>query len=164
MTVLYTEEEASRFYRRSRAALLTSILLIAAALIGCIILCLLTTTGNARTMTVSAIILFTLAGWIAILLMNLIALPSHAESRHMKTALQTETALCEGRLELSPVRFRIPQSVTVRKVILVDDAEERHSFHVLDRKAALLPPSGSCVRVQAAHQFITAFEVTHESR
>ena len=162
MTVLYTAEEALLLRRRYRAFALFACSLLGAAFIACVALCILTNTGNARKMAFAAIALFTVAGWICILVANMAVLPARAEAKHMQAVLGMPSEQYCGRLETTALRFHIPQSVTVRKV-MIDDGNERHVFHVWDRKAALLPPDGTAVRIRAARQFIMAFEVEHEN-
>ena len=87
MIFLYTQADALRMDRRAKVCLYFSIGLLLSALITCIVLCTQVNTGNAERMLYLVIGLFTLAGWIAILLLRLIYFPSAAVCRHMKSII-----------------------------------------------------------------------------
>ena len=158
MTPIYTPEEAGRMKKRSDRLFRAACILVAAAFVLCVVFCLTVDTGNARSLLFMAIGIFTLAGWIAILLLSFGAFPMRAESRHMKTMLDEETVEYTGIAETGTNIIRIPRSVSIRKVYLTTEDGERVSLNVLNRQAALLP-NDVPVRLRCAHKYITAFEV-----
>ena len=118
MISFYSQPEALRADRRAKTSLYVSFALLLSALIACIVLCTRVNTGNAETMLYLVIGLFTLAGWIAILLLRLVYFPSAAVCRHMKSILGGEEDETEGTLSLSPAAFQIPKGILARKVTL----------------------------------------------
>ena len=120
MIVFYSQADTLRMGRRAKISLFLSCALIVSALIVCIALCMRVNTGNAERMLYTVIGLFTLAGWIAILLFRLVYLPSAAGYRHMKSILCGEETEMEGTLTLTPAAFQIPKGILARKVKLAD--------------------------------------------
>ncbi len=158
MIVLYSQAQAQQTDRRARVSVSAAVALLAAALIACIALCTQVNTGNAERMLYLVIGLFTLAGWIAILLFRLVYLPSAAVYRHMKSILSGEEEAMEGMITLNPAAFQIPKGILARKVSLAD-GEEKHTLNLDARFIKKLPPDGTRVRVRVVRKFITAFEV-----
>ncbi len=160
MIFFYSHADALRMNRRAKISLYTSFALLLSALIACVILCTQVNTGNAERMLYLVIGLFTVAGWIAILLLRLIYFPSAAVCRHMKSILAGEEEEMEGRLSLSSTAFQIPKGILARKVSLaVEGEEETRKLNIDDRLMKKLPPDGTRVRVRTVRKFITAIEV-----
>ena len=160
MISLYSQADALRMDRRAKVSLYVSIGLLLSALIICIVLCAQVNTGNAERMLYTVIGLFTVAGWIAILLLRLIYFPSAAICRHMKSILGGAEEELEGRLSLSPAAFQIPKGILARKISLaVEGEEEPRKLNIDDRLVKKLPPDGTRVRIRTVRKFITAIEV-----
>ena len=123
-----------------------------------LVLCLLTRTGNVRTMlTIAWASLIPLGfGWIA--LWMFFTEPARAESRHLEGLAEGTPEVREGILTLSDVSFRIPKSVRVRKIRL-ETEEETLSLNLNERLWRRMPPDGSKVRAETVRKFITGFEV-----
>ena len=154
MISLYSQADALRMDRRAKVSLYVSIGLLLSALIICIVLCAQVNTGNAERM------LYTVIGWIAILLLRLIYFPSAAVCRHMKSIIGGAEEELEGFLSLSPAPFQIPKGILARKVSLaVEGEEETRKLNINDRFVKKLPPDGTRVRVRTVRKFITAIEV-----
>ena len=158
MVFLYSRADALRMDRRAKISLYVSFSLLLSALIACIVLCTRVNTGNAERMLYLVIGLFTLAGWIAILLLRLIYFPSAAVCRHMNSIIDGEEKELEGSITLSPAAFQIPKGILARKVSLAAE-DETHMLNVDDRLVKNLPPDGTRVRVRVVRKFITAIEV-----
>lgn len=141
--------------RRYRAVLCG---LAAAALVCFAALCLLTRTGNARTMLFLAMAGSVLAGWAVIALWLFAMEPARSELSHLEGLAGEEPEVREGRFFLTGDRFRIPRSVRVRKIRL-ETGTESLSLNLNDRLADRMPPDGSRVRVETARKFITGMEV-----
>lgn len=157
MVRLYTHENACRFQRRAQVSLWLSLGLMAAATAVCIFLCTRLTTANTQAFLLADIILFTLAGWTAMLVLYFAYAPAHAQAAHMLGMLSAEPETCEGTLELLRETFRIPKSITVRKACLHTD-EGTLSLSVSAGVARQLP-QGKRLRVWTVRRYITAYEV-----
>ena len=123
-----------------------------------VVLCLLTHTGNARTMLFITMLSMVLLGWGIIALWMFAAEPMKAEEQHLTGLAAAEPECREGLFFLDSDVFRIPKSVRVRKVRL-ETGEEPLSLNLNDRLTGKMPPDGSRVRVRTARKFITALEV-----
>lgn len=160
MIFFYSQADILRVDRRAKISLYLSFALLALAMLACIVLCMQVNTGNAEQMLYTVIGLFTLAGWIAILLLRLIYFPSTAVCRHMKSIFGGEEEELEGRLSLSPAAFQIPKGILARKISLaVEGEEEPRKLNIDDRLVKKLPSDGTRVRVRTVRKFITAIEV-----
>ena len=160
MIFFYSQAEAMRVDRRAKISLYVSFALLLSALIACVVLCTRVNTGNAERMLYLIIGLFTLAGWIAILLLRLVYFPSAAVCRHMKSIIGGTEEEIEGSLSLSPAAFQIPKGIVARKVSLaVEGEEDARKLNIDDRLVKKLPTDGTRVRVRAVRKFITAIEV-----
>lgn len=157
MIVFYSQADTLRMGRRAKISLFLSCALIVSALIVCIALCMRVNTGNAERMLYTVIGLFTLAGWIAILLFRLVYLPSAAGYRHMKSILCGEETEMEGTLTLTPAAFQIPKGILARKVKLTGE-DESCTLNLDSRNVKKLPPEGTRVRVRVVRKFIMAIE------
>lgn len=158
MIRLYTRETADRWLRRAKTLLWLALSLVGAALVICIVLCGRVNTGNAATLLVTCIALFTLAGWAGILLLVFAYAPARAQAEHMAGMFTQEEECFEGVLELHREYLHIPKSVTVRKATLHTD-EGDVALSVCAGLSRSLP-RGKRVKVLAVRKFITAYEVT----
>ena len=146
--------------RKSSAVHLTRLLIAAGAgaLILFVVLCLLTRTGNARSMLIAAMISAVLCGWGILAFWLFTVEPARAEARHLEGLSEAETQVREGRMTLDPEDFRIPRSVRVLKVKLETD-KETLSLNLNEKYRDRIPPDGSRVRVMTVRKFITGLEV-----
>lgn len=159
MTVLYTEAEMQKMKRRAAWSGAVSWGALALGWIACAALCFFVRTANAKQMLFLVIGLATVSGWVFILLRQMVCAPSHAEARHMAGILRDATEVeYEGFLRLSPGAFRIPKSISIRKLSIRQD-EENISLNIDARLACRLPPDGTSVRVMTVRKYVTAFEV-----
>ena len=144
---------------RRKARMVTRILAAAGAgmLILFVVLCLLTRTGNARGMLITAILSMILLGWGLLAFWLFAAEPARAEARHLEGLAEAETQIREGRITLDPEGFRIPKSVRVLKARL-ETEDETLSLNLNEKYRAAVPPDGSLVRVRTARKFITGME------
>ncbi len=160
MIFFYSQAEALRVERRAKISLYVSFALVLSALIACVVLCTRVNTGNAAAMLYTVIGVFTLAGWVSILLMRLVYFPSAAVGRHMKSILGGEEEEGEGSLSMSPAALQIPKGILAWKVSLaVEGEEEPRKLNIDARLVKKLPPNGTRVRVRTVRKFITAIEV-----
>lgn len=149
---------------RNKAHLMTRILIVAAAamLILLIALCLLTRTGNARTMLIIAMVCSVVGGWSVMAFWIFSVEPARAEARHLE-GLAAETAQTrEGWMTLDPEGFRIPKSVWVLKAKL-NTGEETLSLNLNEKYGDRVPPDGSLVRVETAKKFIIGMETLEKA-
>ena len=120
-------------------------------------LCLLTHTGNARTMLFLTIASTVLLGWGIIALWLFAAEPMKAEEQHLTGLAAAEPENREGLFSLDSDVFRIPKSVRVRKARLETD-DDTLSLNLNDKLTDKMPPDGSRVRVLTARKFIIGLE------
>ena len=144
---------------RNKANLMTRILIVAAAamLILLIALCLLTRTGNARTMLIIAMVCSVVGGWSVMAFWIFSVEPTRAEARHLEGLAAQTPQTREGLFYLDPEGFRIPKSVRVLKVRL-ETGEETLSLNLNEKYRTMAPPDGSRVRVMTARKFIIGIE------
>ena len=152
------EEAVQRSRARVRRYKRLFCALIVLALVFFVVLCLLTRTGNARTMLYLAMAGMVLAGWGLILLWQFAVEPAQAEEKHLSGLAELEPEIREGRFSLTGDAFRIPRSVRIRKVRL-ETEEETLSLNLNERLADRMPPNGSLVRAEIARKFIIGLEV-----
>lgn len=157
MVRLYTHQDLCRWQRRKRRSLGLAMGLLAAATAVCILLCTHLTTANTQRLLLADITLFTLAGWIAMLVLYFTYAPAKAQANHMASMLQEEPSVLEGMLQLQEACFRIPKSITVRKASL-ETQEGTLSLSVCASLAWQLP-QGKRLRVWAVRSYIIAYEV-----
>ena len=122
-----------------------------------VVLCLLTRTGNARTMLFTAMISMVLAGWVILALRMFGEEPARAEERHLTGLAEAEKQIREGRIFVTGDTFRIPGSVRVRKIRL-ETEEEALSLNLNEKLTGKMPPDGTAVRAETARKFITGLE------
>ena len=161
MTRIYTEAEIERQKKKASSASAFACALLGAALIVCIVLCTRVNTANARSLLFWTIGIFTLAGWIAIIVYSLIYRPCHAKAAHAEGLMKEKTQELAGQLERVSPPFHIPKSVTVRKVTIHTE-NGAQTLSILSDLAGLLPAPGSYLKIQTARSYIIAFEVSHE--
>lgn len=157
MNRLYTPQSAQHWQHRAKASLWLSLGLMATALAVCILLCTRLTTANTQTLLLTDIILFTLAGWICMLVLYFVYAPAKAQAAHMAGMLAAEPEMYEGVLTLHRESFHIPKSITVRKASL-HTADGSLTLNVSASLSRQLP-QGKRLRVWAVRKYITAYEV-----
>ena len=158
VTELYQPGEAGTLSRQSRICRNAALAAAAAGLIICILLCLNITPVNTTRRLLAVIAVSTIAGWAVILLRNMGFIPLRGAEQHVRHLEEAEAVEYTGVIEKSGQLFRIPGSITVQKVRLTE-GEETMTLNLDVRKRALLPDSGTRVRVRCRRSFITAFEV-----
>ncbi len=158
MKTFVSPEALDRLKTRARHSTILFLSLIGGSLLLFIVLCLLTRTGNARTMSWTAFISMTLLGWAAIWYCTGRVLPDRAEERHMETLLSGEPETLEGQLYLLEDTFRIPKSVRIRTAILKNDGESVR-LSLDNRFSGEMPPDGTAVRLQAVGRYVTGLEI-----
>lgn len=158
MTPLYSAEEAEQWKKRAGACRLAAVLILALAFAGCVLMCFFVRTANAHAMLLRVIALSTLGGWAWLLLRHFVMIPARAEARHTWDVLREQETERQGVLTVTEDVFQIPRSITVRRLAL-SHGEKTEILHVDERRAALLPPSGTAVAVRLARKYVTAFEV-----
>lgn len=157
MNRLYTPQAAQHWQHRAKTSLWLSLGLMAAALAVCILLCTRLTTANTQTLLLTDIILFTLAGWICMLVLYFVYAPAKAQATHMAGMLTAEPEIYEGVLTLHRESFHIPKSITVRKASL-HTGEDALTLNVSASLSRQLP-QGKRLRVWTVRKYITAYEV-----
>ena len=154
---LYSRDELGRLKRKNRRWTAALIAVSAAAVAVCAGLCVLTTTGNAKTMERAAITVFTLAGWFCLYCLRFVVLRGKAELTHGEMLLAGERSEMTGYLELAPETVQIRGSIAVRRVWVTDGRETRRAS-VNARKAALLPV-GRQAALYLVNGYVAAYEV-----
>lgn len=152
------EEAVLNSKKRSRRYTRILCALAALALVFFVTVCLLTRTGNARTMLCLAMAGTILAGWGIAALWLFAVEPARAEESHLAGLAALEPETRKGRFFMTGDSFRIPRSVRVRKVRLETETETL-SLNINENLAGRMPPDGSLVRAEIARKFITGLEV-----
>lgn len=158
MTEFYSQEALARMRRQVRRTGTLALSLTLAATAVCVFLCTRVTTGNALRLQWTVIGLFTLTGWTALLLTNLVIRPCRAEADHMAGILREEPEEHSGILHSLPGAFRIPKSITVRSLTLQEEGATLE-LRLDARFLKQIPPDGSRVRVRTVRKYIVAMEV-----
>ena len=161
MTELYPSGETQRLKKRARCLTWLAWLLAAAALLCCIVCCARVTTLHALRLQWTAVIVSTAAGWSIMLLYSLAIAPPNPLWLHAEGLQKGAVEVYTGVLMVSGESFRIPHSVTVRKVLL--EGDESVSLNVVADKARQLPKNGTRIRITAVRRYITAWEVCYEN-
>lgn len=162
MTELYPHAETQRMKKRVRRLQCFVWAIAALTLTGCIVCCVKATTLTALRLQWTAVGVSTAGGWLVMLLYSLCLSPLSALQRHAEGLTKGEAEIYAGVLTLQKESFRIPHSITVRKVAL-EDEDDAVTLHVAEAMAQLLPENGTRVKVTAVRKYITAWEVCHEN-
>ena len=136
-TELYRPEDPERLKKRRSAWLAAVCVIAAGALAACVLFCLLTGTANAMRMEISAIAVFTLAGWVDIYLLTFRVAALGREREHARRMLTGERETVRGRTELAAQTVRIRKSIAVRTVTVTGEERSTRLFVNAARAKAL---------------------------
>jgi len=156
MKSLYHIEEAALFRHRAKRAELFCGVLMAAALAACVVLCTHARTSNAGKTELACILIFTLAGWIAIAVLTFAAASARREKKHLEGILKGERTTAAGILRLVGKPDEIPGSVRLRHGEL--DTGSGVKRVNLNLRLQNEVPRNRPIRVELVNGFIAAFE------
>ncbi len=157
MRQLYGDTERETWRRRTVRFRKWCFALLALSLLTTVPLCFFVHTENQRMLQWTAIFLFTVLEWAALLVWQLGELPARTELIHLEGILKGEPETLEGKFSLLRDQVQIPKSVRVQKAIL-DTPEDRVNLQVNIRMLPKLPENASSVRVQIVRKFLVAWE------
>ncbi len=157
MRQLYGDTELETWRQRTACFRKWCFALLALSLLTTVPLCFFVRTENQRVLQWTAIFLFTVLEWAALLVWQLGELPARTELTHLEGILKGEPETREGIFSLLRDQVQIPKSVRVRKAIL-DTPEGPIHLQVNIRMIPKLPENASSVRVQMVRKFLIAWE------
>lgn len=154
---LYSEEEISRMRRRVGRCRAALIVLAAAALAVCAALAMLADAQNASRMEFAAVAVSTAAGWICIYFGIFVVSDGKKEVGHADMLRTEPRERIEGSVTVTDARFRIRNSIPVRRAEVVSEAGPKRVLVHESRaeKLAGLPVTA----VYLAHGYVAAVEV-----
>ena len=161
-TELYRREEPAALNKRRRAWLAAVGVIAAGALTACVIFCLCTRTANALRMELSAIGVFTLAGWVDIYLLTFHVAALRREELHARRMLDGPRETVCGRTTLAEGTIRIRRSIAVRTVTVHGLERERRLYVNAARAGALeraLQGSERSCELDVVSGYVAAFRV-----
>ena len=158
MKSLYSTTVCAQWVARAKRCLLLCALSLFVGFLICLYLCTRVTTGNASTLLVWTIGIFTLAGWISLWTLWFSYAPARAQVSHMNGMLEGDMQEHQGTMHVLGEKMYIPKSIAIYKVAL-KDGDETKTFHVNAHFVSQLPKNGTLVKVQTVRKFITAYEV-----
>lgn len=155
MIPLYSVEETEYRRRAARRARTAAILISVCGAAVCTLLCFFVRTANAVPLQWTVIAVSAFCGWTAILLRRFVILPALRESSHAEGLLNGPSAEEHaGILLRSDPPFRIPKSIILRNIVLLEGGKEI-TLKINENRFALLPQAGSRVRLQTVRGYIT---------
>ena len=143
MTPLYSPGDLLRLEKKIETTRRFCWALGIAALIACVVLCLLTDSGNAWRTELSCIALWTAAGWIVLYLRRYTLSETRAERQHARMLLhpdgQSETL--RGHVTVTEERLRIIGSIRFT-VVLLENEDGTRRLKVCSSRAGKLRAAG----------------------
>lgn len=159
MELFCTDAERDRLKAAAKRSTLIFRILAAATAAVFILLCLLTNTGNAKTMHAALILSVMALGWACVAVYFLGVKESRTQLAHLEMLRAGPAEVREGVLSLEDGTIRIPKSIRIRKAVLDEGGEEPARLNIDERWASRMPPDGSRVRLQVVHSYIAGAEV-----
>ena len=159
MELFCTDAERDRLKAAAKRSALIFRILAAATAAVFILLCLLTNTGNAKTMHAALILSVMALGWACVAVYFLGVKESRTQLAHLEMLRAGPAEVREGVLSLEDGTIRIPKSIRIRKAVLDEGGEEPARLNIDERWASRMPPDGSRVRLQVVHSYIAGAEV-----
>ncbi len=156
---LYSENHVKTLRKRVRAGRTAGIAALGISLAVCILLCASVRTANTYRRLTEVILISALGAWTAVLLYDLLILPSRREAEHEAGVLGWEAGSAEGVLSAPGKVFQIPKSIAFAPVTL-ETPEGPLPLKINARFLSSLPPAGTRVRVETGRTYITGWEVT----
>ena len=150
---LYSSAEVDSLRQKSRVLDIAALLTFLAGLTACTVLCTGVTTANAPARQLSVLIVAVLSVWLSVILWLVFALPYRREADHVRRLLSGERSTVRGVLRSVGRPIRIPNSVTIRSV-LVETEDGAESLRVDSGKARLLPDIGTAITAETSHDYI----------
>lgn len=157
-TELFSGAERARLRKKRKSALAAAALIGGLALLCCVLLCVLTRTGNAERMALTAIAVSTVGGWAALSLLMFPADAAKVELRHAEMLRAGPEETLRGTLRFEPGVMRIIGSIRFR-TLRVSGAEGERRVKVCASRAGLLP-EGKELTLHVVNGYVAAFEET----
>ena len=160
MTKLYSEEYALEQRKAYKKWLFISLGVMIGALIVCVFLCFFVNTRRVNALFYAVALLSIAAGWAYILFLGPKKCIAKREYRHCENMLsKTDLESNDGILSVSDQVIRIPGSIRVRSVRLINGADSQQ-YHLNANFS--LPKNGTKVRLTCAGRYIVGYEVADD--
>ena len=156
MTPLYSPEDLSRLERKIRNTRLFCWTLGLAALIACIVLCVLTDSGNAGRMEPACVAIWTIAGWLVLYLRRFTLAETRFERQHAGMLSQGEAEKLRGRVTVTQERLRIVNSIRIT-IVLLENEEGKHRLKVCSSRAKALREAGDVLTLYLVNGYIAGY-------
>ena len=163
MEWFFTEEDRSALKKREQILTCVFRALVIAVATVFVILCLLITTENAKTMHWVLIAVTTLLGWACIAVWQLGIKEAKTQLGHLEMLRNGEKDFREGRVAMTRDSVQIPKSIRIRKVLLDNGGEEPARLNLDEAWVSRMPPDGSRVRLAVTHSYIAGAEILEEA-
>lgn len=158
MIELYSDADLTRLQRQIKRWRIVLWILAVTALAVCITLAALTGTKNAERMELATIAVSTLAGWFVIYGHIFIVSAAKRELSHAMMLRTEERQTVRGAVTVTNERIVIRNSITARRVEVLEDGQLRRLMVCESRAAALA--KANAVTLHTAHSYVAAYEVT----
>lgn len=159
MMEFYASDNVNAMRKKAKACFAWGWSALLIALIVCIFLCTRVRYGNADTLLLIVIGVFTLAGWIFLYLTQVVGKPARAEANHAESILRDAPGeYREGILQVEPMVLCLPGSIAARKITL-KNADETVSLCLDEWFADKMPANGTFVRVLVIRGYVAGIEV-----
>lgn len=157
-TELFGDADLARLKRKRKSSLAAAALIGGLALLCCVLLCLMTRTGNEDRMTLTAVAVSTVGGWAVLSLLMFPATDARYELCHAEMLRAGPEETLRGTLCFLPGVMRIIGSIRFRSLRLSGTEGERR-VKVCASRAAMLP-EGKEVTLYVVNGYVAAFEET----
>lgn len=162
MHELYEPERLARMERRCRLVKRLLYLLALAALAVCVVLTCRVNTHNIYDMLLSCICISVGAAWIIIYFGIYVVRDGGRELAHAKHLADGPREALTGRVTILPLKVRIRNSVTLRK-LRVETAKDTVECSVHADKAEALRRAGERLTLYTVHGYVVAWERAEEA-
>ncbi len=161
MHELYAPARLERLARRCRLVKRLLYLLALAALAVCVALTCRVNTRNIYDMLLACICVSVGAAWIIIYFGVYTVRAGRQELAHAKTLADGPREAVTGRLTQLPLKVRLRNSITLRK-LSVETAKGSVACSVQLERAKELPRTGSCLTLYTVHGYAVAWQEAEE--
>ncbi|MBQ7670861.1 MAG: hypothetical protein IJS45_09100 [Clostridia bacterium] len=155
MKEFYTADDLVRLTKKYKFWRAVLIVFSAAVLCACIVIVAFTNGRNEGAMRIAVSVTSGVGGAVAIYIASFPFLGSRRLAEHISHMLEGEREEHVGAAKVSPVKFKIRNSITVRKVTLTDGGREER-VNVNSDMAYLVPQDGKRYAFGTVHGYIVA--------
>ena len=155
MKEFYTADDYARLTKKYKVWRTVLIVFCAAILCACIVIVAMTDARNEGAMRIAVSVTSGVGGAVAIYIASFPFLGSRRLAEHISHMLDGEREEHVGAAKVSPMKFKIRNSITVRRVTLTDEGREEH-VNVNADMARLVPQDGKRYAFETVHGYIVA--------